>query len=231
MMALKNSVHISLNFDPSEKLDEATLKNIADTYMNKIGFGDQPYLVYQHFDAGHPHIHIVTTNIQRDGSRIKSHNIGRNQSEKARKEIELSYGLVRAESHQQKEAYQLKPINALKVQYGRSETKRAITNVLDRVLSNYKYTSLPELNAVLKQYNGHEELKQQELYQLKQIEKKSEWRQVPPSVSAQSFNQKESNNELKPTLSFSPVTEGENIVQELMQPEFTQAQLPYELKK
>src|SRR6266536_1628108 len=150
MMALKNSVHISLNFDPSEKLNETTLKNIADTYM---GLGDQPYLVYQHFDLGHPHIHIVTTNIQRDGCRIKSHNIGRNQSEKARKEIELSYGLVRAESHQQKEAYQLKVVNALRVQYGRSETKRAITNILDGVLSNYKYTSLPELNSVLKLYN------------------------------------------------------------------------------
>ena len=31
--------------------------------MEQIGFGDQPYLVYQHNDAGHPHIHIVTTRI------------------------------------------------------------------------------------------------------------------------------------------------------------------------
>ena len=40
-----------------------------------------------------------------------------------------------------------------KVQYGKSETKRAIANVLDHVLNTYKYTSLPELNAVLYQYN------------------------------------------------------------------------------
>jgi len=40
------------------------------------------------------------------------------------------------------------------VQYGKSETKRAITNVLDVVLNTYKYTSfLPELNAVLQRYN------------------------------------------------------------------------------
>jgi len=37
------------------------------------------------------------------------------------------------------------------VQYGRSETKRAITNVLEVVLKNSKYSSLPELNAVLQQ--------------------------------------------------------------------------------
>src|SRR5580765_1785461 len=35
-----NSVHISLNFDPSDKLDKDDLKAIADTYMQKIGFGE-----------------------------------------------------------------------------------------------------------------------------------------------------------------------------------------------
>jgi hypothetical protein len=47
-----NSVHISLNFDPSDKLNTEKLKEIADVYMQKIGFGEQPYLVYQHNDVG-----------------------------------------------------------------------------------------------------------------------------------------------------------------------------------
>lgn len=148
-----NAVHISLNFDPSEKLDKETLQKVADTYVQKIGFGNQPYLVYQHHDAGHPHLHVVTTNIQRDGKRIKMQNIGRNQSEKARKEIEKEFKLVQAEAHHLKQAYETKPVNIQKVQYGKSDTRRAITNVLDVVLPNYKYASLPELNAVLKQYN------------------------------------------------------------------------------
>lgn len=83
-----NSVHIFLNLDPLEQLDKETLQQIADAYMQRIGFGKQPYLVYQHHDAGHPHLHSVSTNIQRDGGRIKMQNIGRNQSEKAKKEIE-----------------------------------------------------------------------------------------------------------------------------------------------
>ena len=53
-----NSVHISLNFDPADGLDKEKLKVIADTYLQKIGFGEQPYLVYQHNDAGHPHLHV-----------------------------------------------------------------------------------------------------------------------------------------------------------------------------
>ncbi len=84
----RNSVHISLNFDPSEKLTNEQLKEISDRYMQKIGFGEQPYLVYQHFDAGHPHIHIVSVKVRADSTRIDTNNIGRNQSEKARKEIE-----------------------------------------------------------------------------------------------------------------------------------------------
>jgi len=148
-----NSIHISLNFDPSEKLSEDTLRRIAESYIQKIGFEGQPFLVYQHHDAGHPHVHIVTTNIRPDGKRIKLHNIGRNQSEKARKAIEKEFQLVRADYHQRQALYELKPVNAQKVQYGRSETKRAITTVLDHVIPTYKYSSLPELNAVLRSYN------------------------------------------------------------------------------
>ena len=149
----RNSVHISLNFDPSEKLPLHTLREIALIYMERIGFADQPYLVYQHHDAGHPHIHIVSIKIRPDGSRIDTQNIGRDQSEKARKAIEQHFGLVKAERKKQTQNYQLKPLGVEKAQYGKIETKRAITNVLNAVLNTYKYTSMPELNAVLRQYN------------------------------------------------------------------------------
>ncbi len=141
-------MHISLNFALHEKLEKDKLAEIASIYMQKIGFGDQPYLVYQHLDAGHPHIHIVTTNIQQDGKRISLHNLGRNESTKARKEIELAFKLVRAEN-QNKQADEIKPVNVQRVAYGKSPTKRGIINVLDAVLPNYKYASLAELNAIL----------------------------------------------------------------------------------
>ena len=148
-----NAVHISLNFDPSEKLEKEKLQQIASSYIEKIGFGEQPYLVYQHNDAGHPHIHIVTTNVQENGKRIDLHNIGRNQSEKARKEIELEFKLVQAESKKQQQKLELQPVSAQSVKYGQVETKKAIANVLNVVIDAYKYISLHELNAVLKLYN------------------------------------------------------------------------------
>lgn len=146
-----NAIHISLNFDVTEVLTNDKLSVIASDYMDRIGFGEQPYLVYRHTDAAHPHVHIITTNIQIDGKRIDIHNIGRNQSEKARKEIEVEYHLVRAESR--KKSRELQPVNIEKAVYGKSETRRSISNIVRMVARSYKYTSLPELNAILRQFN------------------------------------------------------------------------------
>ncbi|HLP37596.1 relaxase/mobilization nuclease domain-containing protein [Lacibacter sp.] len=151
--ATTRTLHVSLNFDPSEKMNEEKLLQIASDYMMKIGFAEQPYLVYKHEDAGHPHIHIVSTTIKADGSRINTHNIGRNQSEKARKEIEQQYGLIKAERQQQLGSPMIKPVDVQKVIYGKSETHRGIANVVSAVFSSYKFCSLPEYNASLKQFN------------------------------------------------------------------------------
>lgn len=152
-MATTKTLHVSLNFDPSERLSETRLVEIASVYMEKIGFGEQPFLVYKHEDAGHPHIHILSTTIKNDGSRINTHNIGRNQSEKARKEIEDIYGLVKAERQQQIMKPCFKPVDAETAIYGISETKRSISNIVSVVFGQYKFSSLPEFNAALKQFN------------------------------------------------------------------------------
>ncbi|HWZ21432.1 MAG TPA: relaxase/mobilization nuclease domain-containing protein, partial [Cytophagaceae bacterium] len=140
----------SLNFHPSEKLNQETLFAISNEYMAMIGFGEQPYLVYEHLDAGHPHIHIVTTNIEATGKRIDTYNIGKLKSEIARKEIEKKFGLVRTA-----DGFRLGSIkiDIRNVEYGKAETKRSITNVLDKVLNFYNYNSLATLNAILKTYN------------------------------------------------------------------------------
>jgi len=147
-----NTVHLSLNFDVREQIDDDKLLSIADEYMNKIGFEYQPYLVYKHLDAGHPHVHIVTTNIEPDGKRISLHNIGELLSEPARKAIEIDFGLVQASSKKNKndldEHIKIQPLA-----YGMIDTKRGITNIVTAVTKTYKFTSLPELNAILNLYN------------------------------------------------------------------------------
>lgn len=147
-------VHISLNFAANERnIEKEVLIDIANTYMEMIGFGNQPYLVYQHFDSAHPHVHILSTSIQDNGRRIPLHNLGRIQSEKARKEIEESFHLLKAQG--QRHTPDLLPdLRKLrKASYGKDETRKAISHVVSNVTRLYKYTSIHELNAVLSQYN------------------------------------------------------------------------------
>lgn len=154
--AQTNTVHISLNFAEGEKLAAEKLKSIASAYMEKIGFSQQPFLAYEHRDAGHPHLHIVTTNIQRDGRRISLHNLGKGASQQARKELEVQFGLTATGERKKQEKREPATTPSFPVQrvvYGKRPTKQAITSVLDAVLPHYKYASLPELNAVLRRYN------------------------------------------------------------------------------
>lgn len=147
-----NALHITLNFSPKDKVNDDLLQQIALDYMERIGFGNQPFLVYQHFDAAHQHIHIVTTNIAEGGQRIETHNIGRILSEKARKVIEETYRLIRAEDQKKEKSFLLKPIDIQKALYEKSETKAAVSSIVRSVVAGYKFTSLPELNAALRQF-------------------------------------------------------------------------------
>ena len=148
-----NTLHISLNFHSAEKLGNYKVQQIALAYMERIGFGDQPFLVYQHNDAGHDHIHIVTTNVCADGERIDLHNIGALQSEKARKEIEIEFDLVKAENKGLKLGPGTGAVDVQKVRYGKLPTKRAISNTVNAVICSYQFTSIAELNAILRQFN------------------------------------------------------------------------------
>lgn len=149
----RNTIHISLNFSPSESYSKELLMNIAVTYMEKIGFSKQPYLVYQHYDAGHLHLHVISTNIQKDGKGINLYNIGINKSEPARKEIEKLFDLVKAGSQNPKKAFNFQPVSIKRVHYGQVESIKAISDVLSFVLNQYKYTNFSDLNALLGQYN------------------------------------------------------------------------------
>lgn len=144
-----NTVHISLSFSSKDKLDSDKLRMIASDYMDGIGFGQQSYLLYSHFDTAHPHVHIVATNIDQQGKRIETHNLGKLKSERTRKEIEKKYGLLKAEDQQQTK--QLRPLQ--KAAYGKTGTKAALSNIVMEVVRTYRFTSLPELNAVLGQFN------------------------------------------------------------------------------
>lgn len=144
-----NALHISLNFAPGEKIDKELMQVIAHSYLEKIGFGNQPCLIYEHRDAGHPHLHIVTVTIDSAGKRIETHNLGKNQSEKARKELETEFKLMPAE----KQNYVGPDLKTLsEINYGVTPSKSSLNAVLNHVWNNYQFSSFGEYNAVLKAF-------------------------------------------------------------------------------
>ena len=147
-----NTLHVSLNFPPDEDLSDEKLRSIALDYMNRIGFAEQPFLVYRHNDANHPHIHIVTNTIRADGTPIQLHKIGEKLSEPARKAIEVEYGLIKAESRK-KEIMPLPGSDLIPEEYGKTKVKNYLTNIVGQVAKTYKYSSLEEFNLILRQFN------------------------------------------------------------------------------
>lgn len=143
-----NAMHISLNFDAADKLDLQKVQQIAQTYMEQIGFGEQPYIAYRHQDAAHPHIHIATTLMQKDGKRKFTHNMGRLVSEPARKAIEIEFDLIKAEGRKQGNNLNIQP-----AVYGKKPTKQTINSIVLSVRQHYAFSSLTEFNAILGQFN------------------------------------------------------------------------------
>ena len=152
--AQRVSMHISLNFSPEDPaLSEDKLVAIAERYMQGIGFGKQPYLVYRHDDAAHPHMHIVTTTVRPDGKAINTFLIGKLKSEPVREEIERAYGLVRAQDRQKSKDFGIAPASVPQAEYGIRETRKTIQQIVGKVIEKYRFSSLAEFNAVLGKYN------------------------------------------------------------------------------
>lgn len=149
----RNTLHLSINFSPNDRVDQTKMQAIAHDYMKRIGFGEQPYLVYYHKDTAHPHLHIVTTNIRPNARPINMHNLAILKSEPARKAMEIEYSLIPAESVKREVLPVLRPVNLVGVLSGKQEEKRQLSNVVKNVVASYQFRNLDEYNAILRFFN------------------------------------------------------------------------------
>jgi len=145
-------LHATLNFHPAEKLSNQELADIADRYMQGLQMEDQPYLVYRHNDSNHEHIHIVTSLIRPDGSRVNTHRMANRLSEPTRKAIEKEFHLI--PSGRRQLTHIPNPDEMRKIVSGSSVP---VTEAMDRVLAgvnrHYHFSNLHEYNAILRSYN------------------------------------------------------------------------------
>lgn len=148
MRTEKPIIHISLNPHPDDKLTDTELSDIAREYMEKIGYGEQPYVVFKHEDIDRHHLHIVSIRVGLDGKRLDNDYIHR-RSKRATDALEKKYGLrPSGNSRQRQEQADLR-----KVDVTGGNVKRQVGNVLKGLSENYRFQSLGEYRALLSLYN------------------------------------------------------------------------------
>jgi hypothetical protein len=147
----RNNLHVALSFSPGEPLNKQKLMNIARDYMDGIGFGRQPYLVYFHRDAGYPHMHVVSTNIQPDGKRIILHNLAGRKSIGVVVALEHRYGLIKRGEPCPVPLSQDIPLQNAPAE--KQDVWRSIIRIVDHVWRTCLFTSFPEYNDALKQFH------------------------------------------------------------------------------
>ena len=102
-------LHISINPDPKDNLDNNRMAEIAEQYMDRMGWGGQPYIVFKHTDIDRTHIHIVSVQVGSDGRKIKD-SMRNKRSWKVVQALEKEYGLRPAQKAAARENWHLTPM-------------------------------------------------------------------------------------------------------------------------
>ena len=143
----KTVFHCSLNPHPDEKLSDETLMQITKEYMEALGYGKQPYIVFKHNDIAREHIHIVSLRVDSEGKKIND-KFEKRRSKQITDTLERKYNLIPSSKVSGKVETETP-----KVDIDRGNIKEQVASVIRMVLKHYKFCSLGELNAILNKYN------------------------------------------------------------------------------
>ena len=139
-------MHISLNPHPDDKLSDTDFTRLAHDYMQMMGLGDMPYMIYKHSDIDRHHVHIVALRVGTDGRCISDRN-NFYKNKKVCRELEQRYGLKPAEREK------ISPDTPITKIDPNGDIKRQVANTVKMVGMRYKFQSMGEYNAILGLYN------------------------------------------------------------------------------
>lgn len=144
----KPVIHISLNPSPKDILSEEQMVVLAQEFMEKFGYGNQPYMVWLHEDINRKHMHIVSVRIDETGEKI-DHNREAVRAQNICREMEVKYGLhPTLGEHGERE-----PVSLQKVDYQKGDVKAQVKHTARTLLECYNCHSLAEYNTLLNLYN------------------------------------------------------------------------------
>ncbi|WP_447637727.1 conjugal transfer protein MobB [Flavobacterium microcysteis] len=140
--------HISLNPDPADKVSDEQFTEMAQEYMERMGYGSQPYIVFKHTDIDRTHIHIVSTCVGIDGKKIPD-DYDHPRSMAICRDLEQKYNLQKATEQEQKQANKVfKPVN-----HKNGDTKSQIASVVRHLPKYYSFSTMGSYNALFSLFN------------------------------------------------------------------------------
>jgi len=145
----KNVVfHASINPRPDEPLSDDRLRTIAREYLRRLGYGDQPFIVFKHRDIAREHIHLVSTRVRHDGSKIRD-TMEHVRSTRIMRSLEAKFGLMPSSPSQKKEGVSAQP-SVVDINAG--DIKRQVAATVQYVLGRYAFQSVGEMNLLLARF-------------------------------------------------------------------------------
>ncbi|OPC52571.1 conjugal transfer protein MobB [Elizabethkingia bruuniana] len=140
--------HISLNPDPADKVSDEQFTDMAQEYMERMGYCNQPYIVFKHTDIDRTHIHIVSTCVGIDGKKIPD-DYDHPRSMAICRDLETKYNLKKATKQEQKQVNKVfKPVN-----HKNGDIKSQIASVVRHLPKYYSYSTMGSFNALLSLFN------------------------------------------------------------------------------
>ncbi len=139
--------HVSLNPHPDDKLSDVELSAIAEEYLERMGYGAQPYVIFKHEDIDRHHIHVLSVRVDSDGKKIND-KFERRRSKSITRKLEQKYGLRTAEKQSKSQKSELQMVDISK-----GDIKSQVENVVRGVTEKYHFISFTEYKSVLSKYN------------------------------------------------------------------------------
>lgn len=144
----KPVLHIALSPAPEDRLTDTQLEELAARYMEKMGYGNQPYIVYKHGDTHNTHIHIVSVCVDENGRKI-SDSYEHRRSMTACRKLEADFGLRNGNDMEERNL----KAELKKVDVTGGDVRHQVGNTLKAVLESYRFQTFGEYSALLSTLN------------------------------------------------------------------------------
>ena len=121
---------------------------LAQEFMQRMGYGEQPYIIFQHSDIDRKHMHIVSVRVDENGQEIP-YRFDLKRAIAHCREMEQKYGIhPPTKSDTKQEIAELK-----RVDYPAGNVKEQVKRTARTLIERYNVRSLSELNTLLELYN------------------------------------------------------------------------------